>query len=163
MTYELWGMRQFHAAYDATYTDSLILTKDYAIKEWSISEYKSLHALIHIYLVDFNECGVANGGCHGNATCTNIPGSRTCKCKRGYLGDGINACHGKSWGNSCFKKRFIVALLFFRISKPNSYLFLLIVLIITYKNRIFLLSILQICMMHKPDLWINLKSLGGGF
>jgi hypothetical protein len=38
---------------------------------------------------DLNECLVNNGGCSVNATCTNLPGSRTCACKPGYTGDGI--------------------------------------------------------------------------
>ncbi|WP_232293440.1 lamin tail domain-containing protein [Stigmatella aurantiaca] len=39
---------------------------------------------------DTNECMVNNGGCNVNATCTNLPGSRTCACNSGYTGDGIS-------------------------------------------------------------------------
>ncbi|WP_245767871.1 carboxypeptidase regulatory-like domain-containing protein [Stigmatella erecta] len=39
---------------------------------------------------DTNECMVNNGGCSVNATCTNLPGSRTCACNDGYTGDGIS-------------------------------------------------------------------------
>jgi hypothetical protein len=38
---------------------------------------------------DLNECMVNNGGCSTNATCTNLPGSRTCACNPGYTGDGL--------------------------------------------------------------------------
>jgi hypothetical protein len=40
-------------------------------------------------IADLDECGYNNGGCSENATCTNIPGSRTCACKPGYTGDGF--------------------------------------------------------------------------
>jgi hypothetical protein len=38
---------------------------------------------------DLNECLVNNGGCSENASCTNLPGSRTCACNPGYTGDGL--------------------------------------------------------------------------
>jgi hypothetical protein len=38
---------------------------------------------------DLNECLVNNGGCSVNASCTNLPGSRTCTCNAGYTGDGL--------------------------------------------------------------------------
>ena len=42
------------------------------------------------YVVDdLNECLFDNGGCDVNATCTNLPGSRTCTCNSGYTGDGL--------------------------------------------------------------------------
>jgi hypothetical protein len=40
-------------------------------------------------VTDVDECGYNNGGCSANATCTNIPGSRTCACNPGYSGDGL--------------------------------------------------------------------------
>jgi protocatechuate 3,4-dioxygenase beta subunit len=40
-------------------------------------------------VADLDECGYNNGGCSENATCTNIPGSRTCACNPGYSGDGL--------------------------------------------------------------------------
>ncbi|HYO57295.1 lamin tail domain-containing protein, partial [Archangium sp.] len=40
-------------------------------------------------IIDLDECGYNNGGCSMNATCTNIPGSRTCACNSGYTGDGL--------------------------------------------------------------------------
>jgi len=42
---------------------------------------------------DVNECAVDNGGCSSNADCTNTPGSFTCDCVPGYIGDGLS-CSG---------------------------------------------------------------------
>lgn len=55
-----------------------------------------IHSLGDLVFVDLNECELANGGCHNNATCQNNIGSRTCTCKHGFTGDGINMCNGKS-------------------------------------------------------------------
>jgi len=43
--------------------------------------------------LDTNECLTNNGGCHAQAICSNSPGSFSCTCKPGYLGDGFN-CTG---------------------------------------------------------------------
>ena len=40
--------------------------------------------------LDINECLTNNGGCHANASCTNTAGSRTCRCKTGFSGDGFS-------------------------------------------------------------------------
>ncbi|MFM2152088.1 MAG: hypothetical protein RL199_523, partial [Pseudomonadota bacterium] len=56
---------------------------------------------------DINECLMSNGGCSANATCTNVPGTRTCACNAGYTGNGttctaIYCSVGKYWnGSSC--------------------------------------------------------------
>jgi len=44
---------------------------------------------------DINECLTNNGGCDSNAICANTPGSYSCACKSGYLGNGFN-CTGIS-------------------------------------------------------------------
>jgi len=40
--------------------------------------------------VDIDEC--AKSPCHSQADCTNTAGSHSCKCKDGYIGDGVNKC-----------------------------------------------------------------------
>eukprot|EP00123_Amoebidium_parasiticum_P013118 comp21780_c0_seq1/m.30928 comp21780_c0_seq1/g.30928 ORF comp21780_c0_seq1/g.30928 comp21780_c0_seq1/m.30928 type:complete len:832 (-) comp21780_c0_seq1:313-2808(-) len=37
---------------------------------------------------DVNECTLATHKCHASATCTNTPGSYTCRCNSGFIGDG---------------------------------------------------------------------------
>ena len=47
-----------------------------------------------VCLSDINECLEPNkGGCGDNAVCLNTVGSRTCKCKDGFSGDGMK-CEG---------------------------------------------------------------------
>lgn len=63
---------------------------------------------------DINECAVDNGGCSANAECSNTPaGSRTCKCKTGFEGNGMT-CTGE-W------RSFVVpdALLARPVDAPN--------------------------------------------
>ena len=50
-----------------------------------------MHLLLCI--LDVDECATNNGGCSIHAMCTNTVGSRTCKCKAGYSGDGVT-CNG---------------------------------------------------------------------
>ena len=45
-------------------------------------------------LLDTNECRSDNNPCHPNATCINTIGSYTCKCNRGFYGDGTSTCKG---------------------------------------------------------------------
>ncbi|HEY3449733.1 MAG TPA: calcium-binding EGF-like domain-containing protein [Myxococcales bacterium] len=40
--------------------------------------------------IDVDECADSNGGCSPLATCTNVPGSRSCTCQPHYLGDGLH-------------------------------------------------------------------------
>ena len=49
-----------------------------------------------INILDKNECQSSNGGCHANATCTNLVGSYKCTCKTGFTGNGNN-CTGESF------------------------------------------------------------------
>ena len=48
---------------------------------------------------DINECNTKNNEniCHENATCTNSVGSYSCKCKDGFIGDGVS-CFTKPTG-----------------------------------------------------------------
>lgn len=55
---------------------------------------KNIPLLVSGYIADVNECQVNNGGCHRNATCINVIGSRVCICNEGYEGDGVG-CKGK--------------------------------------------------------------------
>jgi len=45
-------------------------------------------------------CGSNNGGCSGNATCTNIPEGHKCACNPGFIGDG-NTCTRECVGGGC--------------------------------------------------------------
>ena len=46
-----------------------------------------------IICLDFNECEKKTHNCHPLATCVNEPGSYSCKCKPGYVGNGHNCRH----------------------------------------------------------------------
>ena len=50
--------------------------------------------LFVIDIIDINECGNGYNDCHLNATCTNVPGSYHCQCKKGFVGSG-KLCEGK--------------------------------------------------------------------
>ncbi|KAJ8307442.1 hypothetical protein KUTeg_015526 [Tegillarca granosa] len=43
-----------------------------------------------IVLMDIDECSIGLHNCSDNATCTNIPGSFTCTCNSGLVGDGVS-------------------------------------------------------------------------
>ena len=45
-----------------------------------------------IYLADFCDANLHH--CNASADCIPAPGGYTCKCKRGFIGDGFN-CDGK--------------------------------------------------------------------
>ena len=44
--------------------------------------------------LDIDECAIDIDNCDSNARCTNTPGSFTCTCNPGYIGDGVT-CRGK--------------------------------------------------------------------
>ena len=54
-----------------------------------------------IPLLDLDECQNDLNYCHKMATCTNERGSYTCKCKAGYVGDGLDCYHHS--GEMCLK------------------------------------------------------------
>ena len=45
---------------------------------------------LSFFKLDFNECGSKTYSCHAFATCVNELGSYSCKCKSGYIGNGLN-------------------------------------------------------------------------
>ena len=47
-----------------------------------------------LVFVDVDECIVGSHDCHPDANCTNSPGSFSCQCKPGFLGDGKNCTRG---------------------------------------------------------------------
>lgn len=49
---------------------------------------------------DVDECGLGLHDCHKNAICANTHGSYTCKCFRGFNGDGKSSCT-KTCYNNC--------------------------------------------------------------
>ena len=44
-------------------------------------------------IADVNECLKVDHGCHMNASCVNLNGTYTCKCKQGFVGNGTS-CDG---------------------------------------------------------------------
>lgn len=56
-----------------------------------------IYFVFDVILTDINECDDPNSNfCEG--VCTNTPGSYTCHCKDGYIGDGLIN------GSGCAKK-----------------------------------------------------------
>ena len=47
-----------------------------------------------VFNADIDECALGIDDCAENANCTNTPGSFSCMCDEGYVGDGIT-CVGK--------------------------------------------------------------------
>ena len=43
---------------------------------------------------DLDECAIGTHRCHKFAVCTNTAGNYTCKCNKGFSGDGYS-CFGK--------------------------------------------------------------------
>ena len=50
--------------------------------------------VIHLYILDIEECAAGKDNCHINANCNNTKGSFYCTCHHGYSGDGVT-CAGK--------------------------------------------------------------------
>jgi hypothetical protein len=51
--------------------------------------------IIFKYITDINECELSRDNCSSKAECFNNEGSFTCKCLKGYRGDGV-LCIGKN-------------------------------------------------------------------
>ena len=49
-----------------------------------------LRDLFYPFSSDVNECQSLKDNCHAKAECVNTLGSFECRCKLGYLGDGVN-------------------------------------------------------------------------
>ena len=58
----------------------------------NISNYSSSYILIPSSGID--ECEIGTHNCDMHAACVNIPGSLKCRCRDGWVGDGIK-CVGK--------------------------------------------------------------------
>ena len=50
------------------------------------------YILTFIFNADMDECELMIDNCLADAICTNTPGSYSCTCKTGYIGDGICEC-----------------------------------------------------------------------
>ena len=48
---------------------------------------------------DVDECSIPNSPCHVYAECTDTPGAYECKCRSGFIGDGL-FCEGKKQNSS---------------------------------------------------------------
>ena len=46
--------------------------------------------LLSYIIADIDECALDIHNCHKNAMCINTPGSYTCMCNNGYMGNGID-------------------------------------------------------------------------
>ena len=63
--------------------------------------------------LDYNEClNASDNNCDRNANCTNTVGSFICKCKNGWVGNGI-ICTSKKF---CFRRRIFVFSFTFSLS-----------------------------------------------
>jgi len=70
----------------------LFVLHDYDDDIWLLSNI-SEHRPMCCIDTDVNECQTNNGGCHSRAICTNTYGSFRCRCRRGYIGNGLS-CYG---------------------------------------------------------------------
>ena len=70
------------------------------------------------FLIDTDECSIANGGCNpiGVADCLNFPGSFACSCNSGYsLTADKLTCEGKNSTLSDFSKQFLHSRSFYQL------------------------------------------------
>lgn len=47
-----------------------------------------------IFSLDVDECEIGAHNCDVHASCVNVPGSFKCKCRTGWVGDGLK-CVGR--------------------------------------------------------------------
>lgn len=55
----------------------------------------SFPPFLSLTAADVDEC--SENRCHPSATCSNTPGSFSCRCQPGYYGDGFQCTPGKVW------------------------------------------------------------------
>lgn len=53
-----------------------------------------MSALTSFLPADIDECEIGAHNCDMHASCINVPGSFKCKCRTGWLGDGLK-CNGE--------------------------------------------------------------------
>ena len=51
-----------------------------------------MHTYTTVLIVDINECAREVDNCHAEARCLNKPGGFKCKCRYGFIGDGVQCC-----------------------------------------------------------------------
>ena len=54
--------------------------------------YAWLSLTIIFITVDNNECTDGTHNCHKDANCEDNVGNFSCRCKSGYIGDGVSSC-----------------------------------------------------------------------
>lgn len=57
-------------------------------------EAELCHSLMSFLSADIDECEIGAHNCDMHASCINVPGSFKCKCRTGWLGDGLK-CNGE--------------------------------------------------------------------
>lgn len=50
-----------------------------------------------LFIIDLDECKESEQTCHSDADCINNIGSYLCRCKDGYLGNGVTCVKGEYW------------------------------------------------------------------
>ena len=64
---------------------------------------------ISFFCADLDECHIGSFTCHAHADCVNVPGSYSCRCRSGYVGNGRTVCTGKVCSEfSCWNPVFAV-------------------------------------------------------
>lgn len=77
--------------------DYRILLQVLMVYKWQLKDLWRIRFFIckpTIYSTDIDECAADINDCDVNAVCTNTPGSYTCVCPTGFIGDGTS-CEGR--------------------------------------------------------------------